>query len=167
MNVNSRRFIIASMSEENTQNLPDTRSFEERVFARFDALDSRMERMEARMDRIETRLDDLTNRVERLEAESERRAVETKPIWERALAEIVALGQKVDDLSQKVDALDARVAALEVKVDALQEEVAVISRKVNVIESRTETFALDMFDLRVEQRELKKRMDKLDSEKAR
>ena len=148
------------MSEENTQNLPDTRSFEERVFARFDALDSRMERMEARMDRIETRLDDLTNRVERLEVESERRAVETKPIWERALAEIVTLGQKVD-------ALEARVATLEVKVDALSEEVSVISRKVNVIESRTENFALDMFDLRVDQRELKKRMDKLDSENAR
>jgi outer membrane murein-binding lipoprotein Lpp len=134
------------MSEENTQNLPDTRSFEERVFARFDAIDAGLR--------------DLNARVERLEAESERRAVDTKPIWERALAEIIAVGQKVD-------ALEARVAALEVKVDALQEEVAVISRKVNVIESRTETFALDMFDLRVEQRELKKRINRLDSENAR
>jgi outer membrane murein-binding lipoprotein Lpp len=141
------------MSEENTQNLPDTRSFEERVFARFDAIDAGLR--------------DLNTRVERLEAESERRAVETKPIWERTLAEIVALGQKVDDLSQKVDTLDARVVALEVKVDALQEEVAVISRKVNVIESRTENFTLDMYDLRVEQRELKKRMNRLDSENAR
>ena len=120
MNVNPQGFIISHMSEENTQNLPDTRSFEERVFARFDAIDAGLR--------------DLNTRVERLEAESERRAVETKPIWERALAEIVALGQKVDDLSEKVDALDARVVALEVKVDALQEEVAVISRKVNVIE---------------------------------
>jgi chromosome segregation ATPase len=120
------------MSEENTQNLPDTRSFEERVFARFDAIDAGLR--------------DLNSRVERREAESERRGVETKPIWERALAEIVAVGQKVD---------------------ALSEEVAVISRKVNVIESRTETFALDMFDLRVEQRELKKRMSRLDSENAR
>jgi len=148
------------MSEENTQNSPDTRSFEERVFARFDAIDAGLRDLNVRVERLEVR-------VERLEAESERRAVETKPIWERALAEIVALGQKVDGLSQKVDALEARVVALEVKVDALQEEVAVISRKVNVIESRTETFALDMFDLRVDQRELKKRMDKLDSENAR
>jgi chromosome segregation ATPase len=127
------------MSEENSQNLPDTRSFEERLFARFDALDSRMERMEARMDRIEARLDDLTTRVERLEAESERRAVETKPIWERALAEIVAV----------------------------REGVGVINRKLDAIENRTETIALDVLDLRTDQRQLKIRMDKLNSEHAR
>jgi hypothetical protein len=40
LNRNPARFIISDMSEENTQNLPDTRSFEERVFARFDALDA-------------------------------------------------------------------------------------------------------------------------------
>lgn len=37
------------MSDEKTQNLVDVRSFEERVFARFDALDARMDRMEARL----------------------------------------------------------------------------------------------------------------------
>ena len=62
------------MSEENTQNLPDSRSFEERVFARFDAIDAGLR--------------DLNVRVERLETESERRAADTKPIWERALAEM-------------------------------------------------------------------------------
>jgi len=127
------------MSEENTQNLPDTRSFEERVFARFDAIDAGLR--------------DLNARVERLEAESERRAVETKPIWERALAEIVALGQKVD--------------ALERKVDALQEEVAVISRKVDSIHRRMKVLATDMLELRGDQERLEDRMDKLDSEHAR
>jgi outer membrane murein-binding lipoprotein Lpp len=134
------------MSGEHTQNLPDTRSFEERVFARFDAIDAGLR--------------DLNARVERLEAESERRAVETKPIWERALAEIIAVGQKVD-------ALEARVAALEVKVDALSEEVAVISRKVGAIEHNLEVIAIDMLGLRGKQRGLEDRMDKLDSEHAR
>lgn len=127
------------MSEENTENLPDTRSFEERVFARFDAIDAGLR--------------DLNARVERLEAESERRAVETKPIWERALAEIVAVGQKVD--------------ALERKVDALQEEVAVISRKVDSIHRRLKVLANDMLELRGDQERLEERMDKLDSEHAR
>ncbi|HKG13439.1 MAG TPA: hypothetical protein VKB12_08865 [Pyrinomonadaceae bacterium] len=134
------------MSEENTQNLPDTRSFEERVFARFDAIDAG--------------LLDLNARVERLEAESERRALDTKPIWERALAEIGALGQRFDALERKVD-------ALEVKVDELREEVAVIGRKLDAIENRTETIAIDLLDLRTDQRQLEKRMDKLDSENAR
>lgn len=127
------------MSEENTQNLPDTRSFEERVFARFDALDAGLR--------------DLNARVEKLEAESERRAVETKPIWERALAEIVALGQRFDGLERKVV--------------ALQEEVAVISRKVDSIERRLKVLANDMLELRGDQERIDDRMDKLDSEHAR
>ena len=41
------------MSEERTKNLSDSRSFEERLFARFDAMESRLE---ARLDAIERRL---------------------------------------------------------------------------------------------------------------
>jgi outer membrane murein-binding lipoprotein Lpp len=127
------------MSEENTQNMPDTRSFEERVFARFDALDARMARMESR-------LDDLNTRVERLEAESERRAVDTKPIWERALAEIATLSRKVDDLSQKVD---------------------IVVEKVDIIERKLDVLAQDVLTVRANQRKLETRMDRLDSEHAR
>lgn len=127
------------MSEENTQNLPDTRSFEERVFARFDALDARMARMESR-------LDDLNTRVERLEAESERRAIDTKPIWERALAEIAAVRQDVAALSQKVDTV----------ID-----------KVGSVERRMKVLATDMLELRGDQARVEDRMDRLESEHAR
>jgi hypothetical protein len=83
------------MSEGTTQNMPDGRSFEERVFARFDALDARLQK---------------------LEGDAERRAVETKPIWERALAEILEVRQGLDgfrgevnealrDLSRKIGVL--------------------------------------------------------------
>jgi outer membrane murein-binding lipoprotein Lpp len=139
LNVNPPRFIIHDMSEENTQNLPDTRSFEERVFARFDAIDAGLRDLNARVERLEVR-------VERLEAESERRAVETKPIWERALAEIATLNRKVDDLSQKVDTL---------------------VEKVDVIEHKLDVLAIDMLSLRGNQRRLEARMDKLESEHAR
>jgi chromosome segregation ATPase len=139
LNVKPARFIIHDMSEENTQNLPDTRSFEERVFARFDAIDAGLR--------------DLNARVERQEAESERRAVETKPIWERALAEIVAVNQKVDTLS--------------VEVAEIREEVSVISRKVRAVDNKLGEIASDMLGLRVEQKEVRKQVDKLESEHAR
>jgi hypothetical protein len=60
------------MSEENTQDIAgrDERSFEERVFARFDAQG--------------VMLRDLDTRLQRLEA----RSYDTKPIWEQALKEI-------------------------------------------------------------------------------
>jgi chromosome segregation ATPase len=127
------------MSEETTHHLPDERSFEERVFARFDALDagmarmeSRLEKVEARLDKVETQMENVNARLQTLESESERRAVETKPIWERVLAEIVALGQKVDALERKVNLL-----------------------------------VLDMMTLRADQTRLEGRMDKLESEPAR
>jgi chaperonin cofactor prefoldin len=112
------------MSEETTHNLPDGRSFEERVFARFDALD-------ARMVRVESRLDDMNARLQKLESESERRSIETKPIWERALAEIIAVGQKVDAVERKLNVLGLDMLTLrpdqtrlESRMDKLDSEPA-------------------------------------------
>lgn len=134
------------MSEETAHNLPDGRSFEERVFARFDALDARMARMETRLENVETRLesvetrlDDLNSRVQKLESESERRAIETKPIRERVLAEIVAV----------------------------REEVVVLGQKVDSVEHKLTVFWRDMLTLRAEQVRLEGRMDKLESERTR
>ena len=75
------------MSEETTQNLTDGGSFEERIFARFDAID--------------VRLDDMDSRLQALE----QRAYDTKPIWERALAEILALGERMHRIERKFDVL--------------------------------------------------------------
>jgi chromosome segregation ATPase len=137
------------MSEDRTQDLTDERSFEERIFARFDALDARLDRIDSRLDNVEVRLSnvevrlsnvegrlsnveshlsDVDTRLQNLESESERRAVETKPIWERALAEIMALSEKFDTLNEKFDVLTS-----------------------------------DMFDLRASQKRLNKRVDRLES----
>ena len=113
------------MSEETTHDLPDRRSFEERVFARFDAVDAGLR--------------DLNVRVQRLESESERRAVETKPIWERALAEIGAVKQEVINVGEKVDLLDRKVLVL----------------------------GRDIVTLRADNVRLENRMDKLESEHTR
>jgi hypothetical protein len=113
------------MSEEPTHNLPDGRSFEERVFARFDAIDAGLR--------------DLNGRVQTLESESERRAVETKPIRERALAEIAAVKQEVITVGKQVDAVDRKVIVL----------------------------GRDLVTLRADQLHLEGRMDKLESEHTR
>src|ERR1700730_15685225 len=100
------------MSEELTRDLPNGRSFDEGVFAWFDTMDARFDTLhprfdtidarfearlggiEARLDRVDARLDGLDIRVQALEA----RALDTKPIWERALAEILLVKQSVEDL---------------------------------------------------------------------
>ena len=76
------------MNEEPTQNMPDERSFEERVFARFDALDARLQK---------------------LETESERRAVETKPIWERAIQEIMETRAEVVKVEDRLGRIENEI----------------------------------------------------------
>ncbi len=74
------------MDKEVTQNIDGGRSFEERVFARFDALDSTLR--------------DLNDRLQKLEA----RAYDTKPIWEQALKEIL---ETRCELSKRLDRIEA------------------------------------------------------------
>ena len=62
-------------------------SFEERVFARFDALDFTLKKLDARLQKLEAK------------------SLDTKPIWERALAEIHAVSQKLDTVERKLNVL--------------------------------------------------------------
>jgi tetrahydromethanopterin S-methyltransferase subunit G len=62
------------MSEETTQNLPGDDL--KRILARLDSIDKRLEKLEAR-------------------------AYDTKPIWERALAEIVEIGKRLESLDRR------------------------------------------------------------------
>jgi hypothetical protein len=123
------------MSEERTRDLSDNRSFEERVFARFDSIDAcfgtvdaRFDAMEVRFDameaRFDARFDALDSRVQALESKS----LDTKPIWERALAEILNIKERVENIERKFDVL-----------------------------------TLDMMQLRGDQRRVEKRMDALES----
>ena len=94
------------MSEEPTQNISDGRSFEERIFARLDSIDSR--------------LDSVDSRLQALELQAERRALETKPIWERALAEILEVKRGLENVERKIDVLSrdiVQVRADQVRVD--------------------------------------------------
>lgn len=105
------------MSEGRARDLVANRSFEERVFARFDDMDGRF--------------DGLGTRVQTWEA----RALDTKPIWERALAEILEVKQGVEEVKEGVED---------------------IKRKIDVL-------SLDVVQVRADQRRVEKRTDALES----
>ena len=101
------------MSEENTQETPLPRSFEARVFARFDALDARLNNMDARLKKLEAKQYD------------------TKPIWERALAEIAEtrnetreglrrVGDKIDILNKNILEVQTDTRGLERRISKLE-----------------------------------------------
>jgi chromosome segregation ATPase len=117
------------MSEEITQNIPDGRSFEERVFARFDAMDARFNAIDARLDGMDARLDSMDRRLEALESESERRALETKPIWERALSEILEVKEGLYNVERKLEVLSRDI--IQVRVDQMH-----LERRLDKLESK-------------------------------
>ena len=108
------------MSEEPAQNISDGRSFEERVLARFDSIDARLDSIDSRFDPVNARLDSVEARLQALESQAERRAIETKPIWERALAEIMEVKRGLENVERKIDVLSrdiVQVRADQVRVD--------------------------------------------------
>jgi chromosome segregation ATPase len=115
--------IILIVAEKNTDEMNGKRPFEDRVFARFDAIDSRLNGVDARFDgidarfdgidarfdsvdtslqKLEVRTDDTNTRLQKLEV----RAYDTKPIWEQALREIVDTRR---ELSKRLDRIEAIV----------------------------------------------------------
>jgi len=113
------------VSDNPTQEMPDSRSFEERVFARFDALDARLTSLESKVDGIDGRLTALEEKVDA-------RLRETRPIWE----------------------------AVQARLESVENEVKEINRGVKVLHK-------DILQVRVDQEELRERIEKLESEPAR
>ncbi len=94
------------MNEDPTKELPNKMSFEERVFARFDAFDARFDTVDARL--------------ENLEAHS----YDTKPIRERALAQIMETGLEIGEIKKKVGVIETKVGVIETEVAEVKTEVA-------------------------------------------
>jgi chromosome segregation ATPase len=94
------------MSGEITQDFNGNRPFEERVFARFDAIDSFLRSLDGRVQVLESRSHD------------------TKPIWERALKQILETGLEVGEVKSKVAVIETDIASLKTDVASLKTDVA-------------------------------------------
>ena len=113
---------MTTVADENTDAINGKRPFEERVFARFDSVDTRLNSIDARFDAVDARFDavdmrfdvvdssisNLDSRLQKVEI----RAYDTKPIWEQAIKEIVETRR---ELSKRLDRIDAM--ALENRAD--------------------------------------------------
>ncbi|MDX6384824.1 MAG: hypothetical protein QOK48_2397 [Blastocatellia bacterium] len=114
------------MNEEPTRDLPNKLSFEERVFARFDSINTRFDTVDARLEKLEAR------------------AYDTKPIWQRALAAIMEMGLEVGEIKSKVGVIEGKVGTIESKVDTIEGKVGVIEEKVDTIEGKVQLIENDI-----------------------
>ena len=138
------------MNEEITQNMSEGRSFEERVMARFDALEahlnSRLDAFEARLDKMETRLNEMDARLTALEERVDQRLKETRPIWEQVLV-------RLNGMDARFDKFDARLARVE--------------KNVHYLKSKFRVFDEDILTLQNQQEDMEERISKLESEQAK
>jgi chromosome segregation ATPase len=82
-------------------------------------MEARLEGMEARLERVETRLDEMDQRLQVVE----KKAYDTKPIWERALAEILALREDVHTLDRKFNIINTELLALKADQNRLEDRM--------------------------------------------
>ena len=127
------------MSDNPTQEIPDSRSFEERVFARFDSLDGRM-------DRLETKVDGLDGRLTTLEEKVDARLRETRPIWEAVQTQLEGIGNRLE--------------GVENRLGGLEEEVKTVKHTITLVHE-------DNLHIRANQRALTERVEKLESQSTR
>ena len=130
------------MNEEPTKELLNRSSFEERVFARFDTVDARFDTVDARLEKLESR------------------AYDTKPIWERALAEIMETGLEVGEIKTKVGVIESKVVALETEVADVKTELASVKTEVGGMKTGYAGIRNELTDVRRELRhDIKQKLD--------
>ena len=121
------------MSDNPTREIPGSNSFEERVFARFDALDARMDRFESRIegkvDALDARLSSLENKVDALdgrlvalEEKVDSRLRETRPIWEGVLTRLTTIESELARMNRQFRSYVADIFQLRVRIEKLEEE---------------------------------------------
>jgi chromosome segregation ATPase len=111
------------MSEDTTHERPDARSFEERVFARFDALDARLTNHEERFDALDARLGAVEARLINLEERVDARLRETRPIWEAVLSRLDAIDSEIKVINRRVRVLHDDILRTREEQEDLRERV--------------------------------------------
>jgi chromosome segregation ATPase len=156
------------MQEEKTAEIKDPRSFEERVFARFDAVDNRFDLVDERFERIEGRLSNVEIRIIKLEE----RQYDTKPIWERALAAIAETSQQltkaVTEINSRLDTIDNRFNAIDNRFDAIDarfnKQEFESEHNFRKVRRRLEALNDTLLELRADQRYVDRRLEKIEEQ---
>lgn len=128
-----------------TKDLNGNRPFEERVFARFDAMEEYLRSLDARVEVIESR------------------GYDTKPIWERALKEILETRAELGETRAELAGLTTNVAAVETRMGGLEEEVNELRRYIKrEVANRLDQIQVIQLENRQDIRDVERRLDKVE-----
>ena len=152
------------MSEDKTKEMNDSKSFEERVFERFE--------------RIEGRLVNVEIKISKLEA----RQYDTKPIWEQALAAISEINSRLGAIETRLDSMDGRLDSMDGRLDSVDGRLDSMDSKFDRVDARFDKLETDMddgfrrvarklevlndsfFEMQADQRYLDRRLEKVEAQ---
>jgi len=166
------------MSEDRTAETNESRSFQDRVFARFDTIDDRFERVEGRLSSVEISIGKL-----------EDRQYDTKPIWEQALVAIaetntvmlagfVEFRRQLESINARLDSMEARFDLMETRFDSMDTKFEALGDKVEAgsntlhtglenglrgVERKIDVLNKNILELQADQRYVDSRLEKIES----
>ena len=123
------------MSEDLTKQMPneDTRL----ILTRLDSIDTRLDSVDSRLGSVDSRLTSVETRLGTLEDKVDRRLQETKPIWERALAEIAEVRAEMRAGFEKVYVeMDNGMRRVARQVDVLNHNVLEVRADLRYLDQR-------------------------------
>src|SRR6185369_16979942 len=145
------------MSEDKTKEMNDSKSFEERVFERFE--------------RIEGRLVNVEIKISKLEA----RQYDTKPIWEQALAAISEINSRLGAIETRLDSMDGRLDSMDGRLDSMDSRFDRVDARFDKLETdmddgfrrvarKLEVLNDSFFEMQADQRYLDRRLEKIEAQ---
>jgi len=145
------------MSEDKTKEMNDSKSFEERVFERFE--------------RIEGRLVNVEIKISKLEA----RQYDTKPIWEQALAAIGEINSRLGAIETRLDSVDGRLDSIDGRLDSVDARFDRVDARFDKLETemddgfrrvahKLEVLNDSFFEMQADQRYLERRLEKIEAQ---
>ena len=131
------------MSEDKTKEMNGSKSFEERVFERFERIEGRLVNVEIKISKLEERQYD------------------TKPIWEQVLAAIAEINSRLASMDARFDGIDARFDRVDSRFDKLETDMddgfRRVARKMEVLND-------SFLEMQADQRYLDRRLEKIEAQ---
>jgi chromosome segregation ATPase len=112
------------MSEDTTQDMADSRPFEQRVLS---ALENIIVRLEALEEKVELRMHD------------------TRPIWERALSEIMETNKGLAEVNKRLASVERKMDVLGRDVLNLRADISGLDERLTRLESGGEALIIGGF----------------------
>jgi acyl carrier protein phosphodiesterase len=138
------------MSEDKTKEMNGSKSFEERVFERFERIEGRLVNVEIKISKLEERQYD------------------TRPIWEQVLAAIAEINSRLASMDGRFDAMDARFDAIDARFDRVDSRFDKLETDMDDgfrrVARKMEVLNDSFLEMQADQRYLDRRLEKIEAQ---